>query len=77
MAIRIKHINNKAVAAVVLLRGLEGSDDDIRAVYADLQNQYALPARELKGSRVGAIQAAMANESFAYLMQIIRGEFAG
>lgn len=68
---RITHINNKAVAALVLLRGMEGSDKDVQAVYRLIQRRYGLPARELKPSRIEAIQAVMASDHFAYLMQII------
>jgi hypothetical protein len=72
--VRISHINNKAVAAVLLLRGLDGSDADVQAVYADLQARYKLPNRPLKPSRIGAIQAIAAGEAFAYLMRLIADE---
>lgn len=70
----ITHINNKAIATLVMMRGLEGSDADIQACYSNLQRRYGLKASDLKPSRIEAIQALMASDNFAYLMRIIKDE---
>ena len=71
---KITHINNKAIAARVILLNQAGSEDEIQSAYTALQKRYGLTSRVLKPSRVTAIQSVMASEHFAYLMKIITDE---
>lgn len=74
---KITHINNKAIAAVCMLRGLEGSDSDILGAYRLLQKRYGLNQRPLPPSRVEAIRGVMVSDHFSYLMKIVRDEKKG
>lgn len=69
----ITHITNNAIAAVLLMRDLEGSDADCAAVYLSLQVRYGLNQVKFKQSRGAAIRNLMVDR-IAYLVQVFKDE---